>query len=156
LPNMTTVFTRKDRPPLGTFTKYTYLITSVTHVQQIFDTTRQSLRLQQYFVQNRDGSYDFAQPSAIGAALADLSDTTTDGSALVGPQSADNLLIKPCELKTFLKVGAVSQEATDSSTIPFVIEWIPDCLPHSHFGELRVELQFGHMRNGRVERADSV
>ncbi|CAG2101304.1 unnamed protein product, partial [Medioppia subpectinata] len=166
LPNMTTVFTRKDRPPLGTFTKYTYLITNISHVKQLFDTSRQSLALEQHFVQNRDGSFDFAHSSA---TAADLSDTAMDGSALVLPQN-DNQLIKPSELKTFLKVGLMSgpglaaaappsssqsSSGSDTSTketaIPFVIEWIPDCLPASHFGELRIELQFGHIRNGNID-----
>jgi hypothetical protein len=38
LPNFTTGFVRKDALPLGTFTKYTWYITSIFHVKQIFDT----------------------------------------------------------------------------------------------------------------------
>jgi len=38
LPNFTTGFVRKDALPLGTFTKYTWHITNLLHVKQIFDT----------------------------------------------------------------------------------------------------------------------
>ena len=38
LPNSTTGFVRKDALPLGTFTKYTWHITNILHVKQIFDT----------------------------------------------------------------------------------------------------------------------
>ena len=38
LPNFTTAFVRKDALPLGTFTKYTWHITNILHVKQIFDT----------------------------------------------------------------------------------------------------------------------
>jgi len=38
LPNFTTAFVRRDALPLGTFTKYTWHITNIIHVKQIFDT----------------------------------------------------------------------------------------------------------------------
>ena len=38
LPNFTTGFLRKDALPLGTFTKYTWHISNILHVKQIFDT----------------------------------------------------------------------------------------------------------------------
>lgn len=34
---------------------------------------------------------------------------------------------------------------------PFIIEWIPDILPKSHIGELRIKLEYGHQRNGQIE-----
>lgn len=34
---------------------------------------------------------------------------------------------------------------------PFIIEWIPDILPKSHIGELRVKFEYGHQRNGHIE-----
>lgn len=37
LPNLTTSFVRKEALPLGTFTKFTWHITSVAQVKQIFD-----------------------------------------------------------------------------------------------------------------------
>jgi hypothetical protein len=35
---------------------------------------------------------------------------------------------------------------------PFIIEWIPDILPTSHIGELRIKFEYGHQRNGHVEK----
>ena len=43
LPNSTTAFVRKDALPLGTFSKYTWHLTNVLHVKQIFDTPEVSL-----------------------------------------------------------------------------------------------------------------
>ena len=47
LPNFTTVFMRKDALPLGTFTKYTWHITNILHVKQIFDTQEVSATQQE-------------------------------------------------------------------------------------------------------------
>ena len=44
LPNQTTSFYRKDALPLGIFTKYTWYITNVLHVKQIFDTQEVRMR----------------------------------------------------------------------------------------------------------------
>lgn len=38
---------------------------------------------------------------------------------------------------------------------PFIIEWIPDILPKSHIGELRIKFEYGHQRNGQVENRNS-
>lgn len=38
LPNYTDAFVRKDALPIGTFTKYTWHITNILHVKQIFET----------------------------------------------------------------------------------------------------------------------
>jgi len=35
--------------------------------------------------------------------------------------------------------------------IPFIIEWIPDILPQSHVGEMRIQFEFGHQCNGVVQ-----
>ena len=35
---------------------------------------------------------------------------------------------------------------------PFIIEWIPDILPITHIGELRIKFEYGHQRNGHVEK----
>ena len=48
LPNSTTAFVRKDALPLGTFTKYTWNITNVLHVKQIFDTPHLPLEITRY------------------------------------------------------------------------------------------------------------
>lgn len=39
---------------------------------------------------------------------------------------------------------------------PFIIEWIPDVLPKSHVGELRIKFQYGHQRNGIIENRDQI
>lgn len=33
---------------------------------------------------------------------------------------------------------------------PFIIEWIPDILPQSKIGELRIKFEYGHHRNGHT------
>ena len=42
LPNMTTSFERRDALPLGNFMKYTWQLTNILHVKQIFDTRQVS------------------------------------------------------------------------------------------------------------------
>jgi hypothetical protein len=34
----------------------------------------------------------------------------------------------------------------------FEIEWIPDILPQMRIGELRIKFEYGHQRNGQIER----
>lgn len=34
---------------------------------------------------------------------------------------------------------------------PFIIEWIPDILPKSKIGEMRIKFEYGHHRNGHIE-----
>ena len=45
LPNHTTSFYRRDALPLGLFTKYTWYITNILHVKQIFDTAPVSVNV---------------------------------------------------------------------------------------------------------------
>ena len=42
--------------------------------------------------------------------------------------------------------------ADQKEPTPFIIEWIPDILPKSRIGELRIKFEYGHQRNGHVER----
>ena len=35
--------------------------------------------------------------------------------------------------------------------IPFIIDWIPDILPQSHVGEMRIQFEFGHQSNGVIQ-----
>ncbi|KFV76089.1 Uncharacterized protein C2orf42, partial [Struthio camelus australis] len=58
LPNSTTAFVRKDALPLGTFSKYTWHITNILQVKQIFDTPEMPLEITRSFIQNRDGTYE--------------------------------------------------------------------------------------------------
>ncbi|XP_063301660.1 uncharacterized protein C2orf42 homolog isoform X2 [Pelobates fuscus] len=135
LPNSTTAFVRKDALPLGTFTKYTWLITNILHVKQIFDTPEMPLEITRSFVQNRDGTYElFKCPKVEVESIAE-----TYGRIEKQP-------IRPLELKTFMKVGNTSPDQKEP--IAFTIEWIPDILPLSKIGELRIKFEYGHHRNG--------
>ncbi|XP_074708344.1 uncharacterized protein C2orf42 homolog isoform X2 [Strix uralensis] len=121
LPNSTTAFVRKDALPLGTFSKYTWHITNVLQVKQIFDTP-----------ENRDGTYElFRCPKVEVESIA-------EAYGHLEKQPA----IRPLELKTFLKVGNTSP--TQKEPTPFIIEWIPNILPQSRIGELRIKFQYGH------------
>ena len=35
---------------------------------------------------------------------------------------------------------------------PFVIEWTPDLLARSRMGELRIQFEYGHVRNGHLDQ----
>ncbi|XP_041321875.1 uncharacterized protein C2orf42 homolog isoform X4 [Pyrgilauda ruficollis] len=132
LPNSTTAFVRRDALPLGTFSKYTWHITNVLQVKQIFDTPEVPLEITRSFVQNRDGSYEpFRSPRVEVESLPEG----------LGPHEKQPPL-RPLELQTFLKVGHTSP--TQKEPTPFTIEWIPDILPRSRLGELRLKFQYGH------------
>ncbi|KAL3863632.1 hypothetical protein ACJMK2_005382 [Sinanodonta woodiana] len=138
LPNFTTAFVRKDALPLGTFTKYTWHITNIIHVKQIFDTPELSLDITRNFVENRDGTYDLYE---IPKVRVENVDDQYKGK--------NPVLIRPFELKTYLRVGNTSSDQKEPT--PFIIEWIPDILPKSHIGELRIKFEYGHQRNGHIE-----
>lgn len=136
LPNFTTAFVRKDALPLGTFTKYTWHITNILHVKQIFDTPEMPLEITRNFVENRDSTYDLYE---IPRDLENMDDAL----------KPKNMPIRPFELKTYLKVGNTSADQKEPT--PFIIEWIPDILPKSRIGELRIKFEYGHQRNGHIE-----
>lgn len=52
---------------------------------------------------------------------------------------------------SFLKGPSTDQK----EPTPFIIEWIPDILPRSHIGELRIKFEYGHQRNGQIENRNS-
>ncbi|KAM6040490.1 uncharacterized protein C2orf42 homolog isoform 2-T5 [Chlamydotis macqueenii] len=132
LPNSTTAFVRKDALPLGTFSKYTWHITSVLQVKQIFDTPELPLEITRSFVQNRDGTYElFRCPKVEVESIA-------EAYGHLEKQPA----IRPLELQTFLKVGNTSPAQKEPT--PFIIEWIPNILPRARIGELRIKFQYGH------------
>ncbi|XP_033106752.1 uncharacterized protein C2orf42-like [Anneissia japonica] len=139
LPNSTTAFIRKDALPLGTFSKYTWHITSILHVKSIFDTPEMPLDITRSFVQDRDGKYLLYVTPKVEVETIAESFRKADGQ----------VAIKPCELKTYLKVGNTSPDQREPT--PFIIEWIPDILPKSKIGELRIKFEYGHLRNGHVE-----
>lgn len=136
LPNSTTAFIRRHSLPIGTFTKYTWNITNIIQVKQIFETPLMPLEITRSFIQNRDGSYEPYRHKS-------------DENEIYRKTNCQPL-IKPLELKTFLKVGNTAPDQTDPT--PFVIEWIPNLLPESGIGELRIRFEFGHQRNGQVEK----
>ncbi|KAG3267157.1 hypothetical protein H1C71_034583 [Ictidomys tridecemlineatus] len=138
LPNSTTAFVRKDALPLGTFSKYTWHITNILQVKQILDTPEMPLEITRSFIQNRDGTYElFKCPKVEVECIAE-----TYGRIEKQP------VLRPLELKTFLKVGNTSPDQKEPT--PFIIEWIPDILPQSKIGELRIKFEYGHHRNGHV------
>ncbi|XP_005988270.1 uncharacterized protein C2orf42 homolog [Latimeria chalumnae] len=139
LPNSTTAFVRKDALPLGTFSKYTWQITNILQVKQIFDTPEMPLEITRSFIKNRDGSYElFKCPKVQVESIAEAYSRAEKQPA-----------IRPLELKTFLKVGNTSPDQKEPT--PFTIEWIPDILPKSKIGELRIKFEYGHHRNGHIE-----
>ncbi|XP_057177360.1 uncharacterized protein C2orf42 homolog isoform X2 [Triplophysa rosa] len=140
LPNYTTTFVRSDALPLGSFSKYTWHITNLLHVKRIFDTPELPLELTQSFVKNSDGSYSPYR------CRDNPSDSGSDACSQL--RSNKPLPIRPLELCTFLRA-----EHTDP--VPFVIEWIPDILPHSQVGELRIRFEYGHQVGGKPEGSKS-
>ncbi|GCB63038.1 hypothetical protein scyTo_0011558 [Scyliorhinus torazame] len=139
LPNSTSGFVRKDAVPLGTFSKYTWQITNVLQVKQIFDTPEMPLEVTRSFIENRDGTYElFKCPKVQVESIA-------EAYRRVEKQPT----IRPLELKTFLRVGNMSPEQKEPT--PFIIEWIPDILPRLKIGEMRIKLVYGHHRNGHIE-----
>ncbi|KAH9503249.1 hypothetical protein Btru_068557 [Bulinus truncatus] len=139
LPNFTTSFVRKEALPLGTFTKYTWHITNIAQVKQIFDSQEITLDLTRSFVENRDGTYDPYEAPRPDA----FSDTN---------KIKNHTPIRPFELKTYLKVGPTNAQ---KESTPFIIEWIPDILPRCHIGELRIKFEYGHQRNGQIENRNT-
>ncbi|XP_050964945.1 uncharacterized protein C2orf42 homolog isoform X3 [Labeo rohita] len=103
------------------------------------------LELTQSFVKNSDGSYS---PYRCRETLPDPGSDTCLHSRTNKP-----LAIRPLELRTFLKVGTCGAEQTEP--VPFVIEWIPDILPHSQVGELRIRFEYGHQLGSKLEHCKS-
>ncbi|KAM3600564.1 uncharacterized protein V6R79_025173 [Siganus canaliculatus] len=144
LPNFTTVFVRNDGLPLGSFSKYTWHITSVLQVKRIFDTPEMPLEISHSFVKNIDGSY-----SRFRCPDPPPEPELRDGFRAERPQ-----VIRPMELRTFLKVGPGSADQKEAG--PFVIEWIPDVLPRCQMGELRISFEFGHQQSGQLENGEKM
>ncbi|CAN0104597.1 unnamed protein product [Lampetra planeri] len=144
LPNSTVGFVRKDALPLGTFSKYTWHITSLQQVKQIFSTPEVPLEATRSFVENRDGTYDvFRSPQPW---------TDEAGDASGRAEKQQRATIRPLQLNTFLKVGTASVEQVEPT--PFVMEWVPDILPRCRIGELRVKFEYGHQRNGQPQQRE--
>nr|BAC36833.1 unnamed protein product [Mus musculus] len=138
LPNSTTAFVRKDALPLGTFSKYTWHITNILQVKQILDTPEMPLEITRSFIQNRDGTYELFKCPQVEV------ENIAESYGRIEKQP----VLRPLGLKTFLKVGNTSPDQKEPT--PFIIEWIPDILPQSKIGELRIKFEYGHHRNGHV------
>nr|XP_057920462.1 uncharacterized protein C2orf42 homolog [Doryrhamphus excisus]XP_057920463.1 uncharacterized protein C2orf42 homolog [Doryrhamphus excisus] len=138
LPNFTTVVVRRDAPPLGSFSKYTWHITNLAQVKRIFDTPELELELTQSFVKNVDGSYSRFRCPQLPPPQPEL----PEGAGTDRPQA-----IRPMELQTFLRVGPGLDDLSDAR--PLEIEWTPDVLPLCHMGELRIRFEFGHRHSGQ-------
>jgi len=52
----------------------------------------------------------------------------------------------------FVACVAGNMSPDQQEPTPFLIEWIPDILPCSKIGELRIRFEFGHQRNGQTEK----
>ncbi|XP_044862449.1 uncharacterized protein C2orf42 homolog isoform X2 [Mauremys mutica] len=88
-------FVRKDALPSVTFSKYTWHITNILQVKQIFDTPEMPLEITRSFIQNRDGTYElFKCPKVEVESIAETYECLDKQP-----------ILWPLELKTFLKVG---------------------------------------------------
>lgn len=134
LPNQTQQFIRKDAVPLGKFTKYTWKIVSDLHVRHIFDIPEMPLEMTRNFIQNRDGTYRLFH--------------YRDDDSIYAKGSPGHPLLRPQEYRTRLRVGTMSPGQKEPT--PFIIEWIPDILPQSLIGELRIKFEFDHLHNGQL------
>ena len=142
-------FYRKDAAPFGEFTKYTWRITSLAHIYKIFDNKTLFLEPTRYFTHESDGSFKY---------FPIINNYFT-------PQTAPSIqLIKPQEYKTVLKIGnpdsactANASNATPDNRLGpntinniLVIEWVPNILPMTEIGELRLKFEFDHYCNGQL------
>ncbi len=105
-------------------------------------------------MENQDGTFDLYVPKNV--------DTPGPGQ----PDCSGLPTLKPLELRTYLIIGMLesvvcknslvfiifippkfSGPTEGDSSVPFTIEWIPDVLFQSKFGELSLQFQFGHQRH---------
>nr|CAD7574002.1 unnamed protein product [Timema californicum] len=114
-------------------------ISLCTHSKMGLFGPQMPLEITRSFVENQDGTYE------------PYNRHKDDNESFRKTESQP--LIKPLELKTFLKVGNTAPDQVDPT--PFLIEWIPDILPCSKIGELRIRFEFGHQRNGLIEKRQS-
>lgn len=93
------------------------------------------MQITKTFIQNRDGTYE---------------EYVLKGDEQEGARGEGLVPIKPLELKTYLKVGNTLQNQVEPT--PFIIEWIPDVLPVTKVGELRIKFEYGHQQGVCVQR----
>lgn len=129
-------FVRKEAVPIGKFTKYTWKLSTLAQVQEVFSNPEIPLEVVRYFSLQKDGSYKpckLLQPPPDNA---------------LGQQGGSHP-IRPREYKTVLRVGIPCPILPKDPT-PFILEWIPDILPRSQIGELRLKFEFDHYCNGQL------
>ena len=119
LPNSTISIIR-HQPPRGKFTKYTWLLTNVLHVKQVFDTSLVLLEVSRKFSKSEDGTYQYEKQSI------DQLRTISNGG-LLPKKPKMGKLIKPLEWKTFVSpiieiVISISRNGLLKSCARFVIE----------------------------------
>ncbi|XP_072491371.1 uncharacterized protein C2orf42 homolog isoform X3 [Notamacropus eugenii] len=125
LPNSTTAFVRKDALPLGTFSKYTWHITNILQVKQILDTPEMPLEITRSFIQNRDGTYElFKCPKVEVENIAE-----TYGRLEKQP------VLRPLELKTFLKVATILSQVCTSQLMNFQQNYVLPTGPSLCYGK---------------------
>ncbi|XP_042895170.1 uncharacterized protein C2orf42 homolog isoform X1 [Parasteatoda tepidariorum] len=139
LPNSVVGYNRKDALPIGIFSKYIWKITNIIQLKRVFYTPDVTLEVQRSFTEVRDGVFVPLQEDKLDPEAAYL-------RKLLESKPKH---INPVELKTFLKVGHTALSQTEPT--PFTIEWIPDILPVSKVGEMKLIFEYGHQRNGIVE-----
>ena len=125
-----------ERPPLGQFIKYTWLITNIFQLKKIFDTPLVALEISRKFTLDAKGTYTYEIPMK-------------EDPSLLAKRQKFSKSSKPEEYKTFLKVGQMSTDPGDVT--PFKIEWLQDVLPRSKTGEMTIKLEFGHQVNGQID-----
>ncbi|KAF8795456.1 hypothetical protein HNY73_003301 [Argiope bruennichi] len=142
-PQMTKPFAPREKQLCLHFYMCVCAFASNSKLMEEFKPVVQSVPLEvtRSFIENRDGTYVPYQP---------LKD---DEEAQSYRKTMNNFLIKPLELKTFLKVGNLTQDQKEPT--PFIVEWIPDILPKTQIGELRIKFQYGHERNGILEHRNT-
>ncbi|KAA0194026.1 hypothetical protein HAZT_HAZT006933 [Hyalella azteca] len=116
-------------------TRYTWNLFNLTHVKNVFSTPEVPLQVTRSFLLNRNGTYQYYEPSL------ETQNLPTSRSSSSQP------FIKPQEYRTVIKVGP-SLNIPSAKPSPFVIEWIPDVLPLSKIGELRIKFEYEHIHNG--------
>ncbi|KAH1177163.1 hypothetical protein KIL84_010865 [Mauremys mutica] len=133
-----TAFVRKDALPSVTFSKYTWHITNILQVKQIFDTPEMPLEITRSFIQNRDGTYElFKCPKVEVESIAETYECLDKQP-----------ILWPLELKTFLKV-AMGPEETNTPLWQTVFE------PGHGSGEMGIANNACTRRNNAVEKHEA-
>ncbi|XP_031633462.1 uncharacterized protein C2orf42 [Contarinia nasturtii] len=140
LPNQTTVISNGKYKNL---TMFTWIFSNVKQIKHILSTKTMELEVVRSFRKTSQNTFEYIPAND----LINSDDEAVD---------ANNRKIRPTTYKTFLKMKnadsncqATFQHKANKQGL-FVIEWIPNTLPISKYGEMRIQLQYGHMKNKTV------